>query len=205
MKISCGLVPGPEAADLAVAAEGLGYERVFVFDSAPLWEDTFVHLALIALIIGQSGVAFAAFIDIPNAVRPGAVRPGTSAANAIAQHYNVPPGTEIAQRARPGAIRPGEDEFRVNDSSFAGVVDLPDAARPGAIRPGEDRKLVPTPPPEEVFEVPPVVDRPLDIDDGEKIAVSSFVVVGAIDRPESFSSRERPRRSRTPRVGTTRS
>lgn len=62
MKISCGLVPGPEAADLAVAAEGLGYERVFVFDSAPLWEDTFVHLALIAERTRKIGLGTAVLI-----------------------------------------------------------------------------------------------------------------------------------------------
>ncbi len=123
----------------------------------------------------------AAFIDVPDAVRPGPLRPGVSPTRAIAAHYDA------AQSAatRPGAVRPGEgDAFAVGEQSLAGVVDLPDAARPGAIRPGEDRKLVPAPPPEEMFSVPPVVERPLDIDDGEKIVVSAFVLDGAIDRPE---------------------
>jgi 5,10-methylenetetrahydromethanopterin reductase len=48
LEVSCGLPPGPEFADLAVLAETLGYSRVWVFDSAPLWEDPFVHLALAA-------------------------------------------------------------------------------------------------------------------------------------------------------------
>jgi len=45
---SCGLPPGPDFADLAELAETLGYTRVWIFDSAPLWEDPFVHLALAA-------------------------------------------------------------------------------------------------------------------------------------------------------------
>ncbi len=83
-------------------------------------------------------------------------------------------------RVRPG----GEDDFAGDRLLIAQVGNLPDAARPGAIRPGEDRKLVPEPPPEDLFEVPPMVDRPLDIDDGEKIVVNRFVVEGASDRPE---------------------
>jgi alkanesulfonate monooxygenase SsuD/methylene tetrahydromethanopterin reductase-like flavin-dependent oxidoreductase (luciferase family) len=46
VELSCGLPPGPDFADLAVLAEELGYARVWIFDSAPLWEDPFVHLAL---------------------------------------------------------------------------------------------------------------------------------------------------------------
>lgn len=48
LELSCGLPPGPEFADLAVLAEELGYVRVWIYDSAPLWEDPFVHLALAA-------------------------------------------------------------------------------------------------------------------------------------------------------------
>jgi hemolysin activation/secretion protein len=82
---------------------------------------------------------------------------------------------------RPGAA---DEPFGREGFLMAQVGTLPDAARPGAIRPGEDRKLVPAPPPEDLFEVPAVVDRPLEIDDGEKIVVSRFVVEGAADRPE---------------------
>ena len=45
-ELSCGLPPSPDFAELAVLAEQLGYARVWIFDSAPLWEDPFVHLAL---------------------------------------------------------------------------------------------------------------------------------------------------------------
>src|SRR5262245_53839329 len=40
---SCGLPPGPAFADLAVLAEQLGDARVWIFDSAPLWEDALAH------------------------------------------------------------------------------------------------------------------------------------------------------------------
>ena len=48
IELSCGLPPGSEFSDLAVLAKSLGYSRVWIFDSAPLWEDPFVHLALAA-------------------------------------------------------------------------------------------------------------------------------------------------------------
>ncbi|MGC7101543.1 LLM class flavin-dependent oxidoreductase [Amycolatopsis lurida] len=48
LEFSCALPPGPEFAGLAVLAEELGYARVWVLDSAPLWEDSFVHLAFAA-------------------------------------------------------------------------------------------------------------------------------------------------------------
>jgi 5,10-methylenetetrahydromethanopterin reductase len=48
IELSCGLPPGPEFSDLAVVAETVGYSRVWIFDTASLWEDPFVHLALAA-------------------------------------------------------------------------------------------------------------------------------------------------------------
>jgi hemolysin activation/secretion protein len=66
----------------------------------------------------------------------------------------------------------------------ADVIDVPAAARPGAIRPGEQRSTSPQPPVDEVFEVPAIVERPLDIDAGNKIVITSFELVGATDRPE---------------------
>ena len=48
IELSCGLPPGPAFTDLSVLAEDVGYSRVWIFDSAPLWEDPFVHLALAA-------------------------------------------------------------------------------------------------------------------------------------------------------------
>ena len=137
-------------------------------------------MALGVWLLALAVPSWAAFIEFPETVRPGAIRPGSTPSSHVAQHYSVEPD------ARPGAARPGfEPAFEVNESSLAGAIDLPAAARPGAIRPGEDRKLVPpTPVEEDLYEVPPVADRPLDIDDGEKIAVSRLVLVGGEDRDD---------------------
>jgi len=61
-ELSCGLPPGPDFADLAVLAEQLGYTRVWIYDSAPLWEDPFVHLALAAQRTSRIGLATAVLI-----------------------------------------------------------------------------------------------------------------------------------------------
>jgi 5,10-methylenetetrahydromethanopterin reductase len=61
-ELSCGLAPGPAFADLAVLAEELGYARVWIFDSAPLWEDPLVHLALAASRTSSIGLATAVLI-----------------------------------------------------------------------------------------------------------------------------------------------
>ncbi|MFK4105243.1 LLM class flavin-dependent oxidoreductase [Streptomyces sp. NPDC019531] len=62
VELSCGLPPGPDFAELAVLAEELGYSRVWIYDSAPLWEDPFVHLALAARRTTRIGLATAVLI-----------------------------------------------------------------------------------------------------------------------------------------------
>ncbi|MGW0180604.1 LLM class flavin-dependent oxidoreductase [Nocardia sp. NPDC003345] len=62
LEVSCGLPPGPEFADLTVLAEESGYSRVWIFDSAPLWEDPFVHLAIAAQRTSRIGLATAVLI-----------------------------------------------------------------------------------------------------------------------------------------------
>ena len=62
IELSCGLPPGPDFADLTVLAEELGYARVWIFDSAPLWEDPFVHLALAAGRTTRIGLATAVLV-----------------------------------------------------------------------------------------------------------------------------------------------
>jgi hemolysin activation/secretion protein len=43
----------------------------------------------------------------------------------------------------------------------------------------------PTPPPaEETFPIPPVIERPLGVEEGPRVVVRSFVLDGAVDRPE---------------------
>jgi 5,10-methylenetetrahydromethanopterin reductase len=48
MKISLGTPPGPRARELARRAEQLGYDGIWLFDSAAIYEDVWAHLALIA-------------------------------------------------------------------------------------------------------------------------------------------------------------
>ena len=67
-ELSCGLPPGPDFADLVVLAERLGYARVWIFDSAPLWEDPFVHLALAAQRTTRIGLGTAVLIPAQRSV-----------------------------------------------------------------------------------------------------------------------------------------
>ncbi|XVQ15180.1 LLM class flavin-dependent oxidoreductase [Spirillospora sp. CA-255316] len=62
VELSSGLPPGPAFSDLAVLAEDLGYARVWIFDSAPLWEDPFVHLALAAERTSRIGLGTAVLV-----------------------------------------------------------------------------------------------------------------------------------------------
>ena len=62
IEVSCGLPPGPQFGDWAVLVEELGYSRVWVFYSAPLWEDPFVHLALAAERTSRIGLGTAVLI-----------------------------------------------------------------------------------------------------------------------------------------------
>jgi 5,10-methylenetetrahydromethanopterin reductase len=64
IELSCGLPPGHAFADLAILAEKLGYARIWVFDSAPLWEDPFVHLALAAERTSRIGLGTAVLIPV---------------------------------------------------------------------------------------------------------------------------------------------
>jgi 5,10-methylenetetrahydromethanopterin reductase len=67
-ELSCALPPGPDFAELTVLAESLGYERVWIFDAAPLWEDPFVHLALAAERTSRIGLATAVLIPTQRSV-----------------------------------------------------------------------------------------------------------------------------------------
>jgi len=72
-------------------------------------------------------------------------------------------------------------------------VAVPDAIRPGAIRPEQqNRSTVPATPPEPeklfdppdaMMQVPPVIDRPFEIDDGPRVAVREFILPGSQDLP----------------------
>src|SRR5947207_2820862 len=48
MKLSVAMPPGPDAVDCARLAESLGYDRIWFYDSAALYEDIWVTLARVA-------------------------------------------------------------------------------------------------------------------------------------------------------------
>jgi hypothetical protein len=81
--------------------------------------------------------------------------------------------------------------FFLHTDSHAQIA-VPDSTRPGALRPEQTGKttMPPAPPaevlekPGAVLEVPPVIDRPFEIDEGPKVAVSMFRMQEAVDLPD---------------------
>ena len=70
-------------------------------------------------------------------------------------------------------------------AAFAGPVGLPDSARPGAVRPEQEgRGDIPSRPVADVIEVPAVIERPFDVDEGEAIIVTEFRFLDGEDLPE---------------------
>jgi len=67
-------------------------------------------------------------------------------------------------------------------------VGLPDSARPGAVRPEQPEQEAPAEPPAnpvaEVLDVPAVIDRPFDVNEGEAVVVTQFRLLDAEDLPE---------------------
>ena len=84
VKISIGFPPGPEVPDLAVEAEALGYDRVWLYDSAALYEDIWIHLALVAERTERVGLGTA--VLVPN------LRHVMATASAIATVDRLAPG-----------------------------------------------------------------------------------------------------------------
>ncbi|MEM7142821.1 MAG: LLM class flavin-dependent oxidoreductase [Actinomycetota bacterium] len=82
--ISLGLPPRPDAPDLAVIAEELGYDRIWLYDSAALYEDIWVHLGLIAERTSTIGLGTA--VIVPN------LRHVMTTASAIATVARLAPG-----------------------------------------------------------------------------------------------------------------
>ena len=67
----------------------------------------------------------------------------------------------------------------------AGPLGLPDSARPGAVRPEDSgRPTMPPQPAGEVMDIPAVIDRPLEVDAGPRVAVTQFQLVDARDLPK---------------------
>ncbi|MFP6622144.1 MAG: LLM class flavin-dependent oxidoreductase, partial [Myxococcota bacterium] len=84
MKISIGFPPGPRAREMALLAEELGYDRVWLYDSAALYEDIWAHLALIADSTERIGLGTA--VLVPN------LRHVMTTASAIATIDRLAPG-----------------------------------------------------------------------------------------------------------------
>jgi 5,10-methylenetetrahydromethanopterin reductase len=82
--ISIGLPPRPGATDLAVLAEELGFERVWLYDSASIYEDIWIHLALIAERTSRIGLGTA--VLVPN------LRHVMTTASAVATVARMAPG-----------------------------------------------------------------------------------------------------------------
>ncbi|MHA7835839.1 MAG: LLM class flavin-dependent oxidoreductase [bacterium] len=84
MKVSIGVPPGPQARDLAVRAEALGYDRIWLYDSAAIYEDLWIHLGLIAEATERIGLGTA--VLVPN------LRHVMTTASAIATIDRLAPG-----------------------------------------------------------------------------------------------------------------
>ncbi len=83
-QISLGFPPGPLALEAAERAEQLGYHRVWLYDSAAIWEDVWVHLARIAERTERIGLGTA--VLVPN------LRHVMTTASAIATLDRLAPG-----------------------------------------------------------------------------------------------------------------
>ncbi len=69
-------------------------------------------------------------------------------------------------------------------AAFAGPVGLPDSARPGMVRPEqENRADIPNQAVAGAVEIPAVVDRPFDIDEGSAVVVTKFRYLDGEDLP----------------------
>ncbi len=84
MKISLGIPPGPQALELAQRAEALGYDRVWLYDSAALYEDIWIHMARIAE--GTQRIGLGTAVLVPN------LRHVMTTASAIATIERLSPG-----------------------------------------------------------------------------------------------------------------
>ena len=55
---------------------------------------------------------------------------------------------------------------------------------PGAVQPDLERRTIPTAPDTSGFPIPPVIERPLGVDEGPRILVKAFAFEGVKDQPE---------------------
>lgn len=59
----------------------------------------------------------------------------------------------------------------------------PAGATAGGALPQLPAESVPLPPPDSMFPIPPSVDRPLDVEEGDRLFVESFALKGVVDKP----------------------
>ena len=84
MKISIGCPPGPQTLPLARRAEELGFDRIWLYDSAAIYEDIWIHLARIAE--GTDRIGLGTAVLVPN------LRHVMATASAIATVDRLSPG-----------------------------------------------------------------------------------------------------------------
>jgi hemolysin activation/secretion protein len=73
----------------------------------------------------------------------------------------------------------------LSDLAIAGPLGLPDSARPGAVRPQpEVSPEKPITPEGDIVDIPAVIDRPFDIEEGPFVAVKEFRLLDAEDLPK---------------------
>jgi 5,10-methylenetetrahydromethanopterin reductase len=87
-EISLGFPPGPLALEAAELAERLGYHRIWLYDSAAIWEDVWVHMGRIATATERIGLGTA--VLVPN------LRHVMTTASAIATIDRLAPGRLVA-------------------------------------------------------------------------------------------------------------
>jgi 5,10-methylenetetrahydromethanopterin reductase len=83
IKISVGMPPGPDSLEMAKLAESLGYERIWFYDSAALYEDIWITLARVA---EHTSIPIGTAVLVPN------LRHVMTTASAIATIERIAPG-----------------------------------------------------------------------------------------------------------------
>jgi len=83
MQLSLGMPPGPRSVEYAQLAQDLGYDRVWLFDSAALYEDIWITLALVA---EHTDIDLGTAVLVPN------LRHVMATASAIATIERMAPG-----------------------------------------------------------------------------------------------------------------
>ena len=83
VKLSVGMPPGPDALEYARLADELGYERIWLYDSAALYEDIWIWLARI---VEHTPMKVGTAVLVPNLRHP------MTTASAIATIEGMAPG-----------------------------------------------------------------------------------------------------------------